>query len=77
MISKAAASLPTAAAMDEAIAGFDITDAKSSRNSVRVSGQLDERRPMKDSLMTSLAAQLEALDQQRQHLFELLQSIEE
>jgi hypothetical protein len=56
--------------IDEAFARFDGIDDSTSR------GRNGDRRMMKDSLVSDLAAQLEAIDRQRERLVRLLQSVE-
>jgi hypothetical protein len=56
--------------IDEAFARFDASDSSTSH------GRAGDRRVVKQALLSDLAAQLNALDQQRTRLAQLLQSIE-
>jgi len=66
--------LPPAAALDEAIANFEPIAASTIQQAAASTSA--NRPPMSASLVAGLSAQLEALDRQREHLAQLLHSID-
>ncbi|MCI0334178.1 MAG: hypothetical protein L0228_13250 [Planctomycetes bacterium] len=64
--------LPPAAVIDEAIAGFERVDEAATETEAGAG----DWRPVKDSLVANLAAQLNALDRQREQLAALLHRID-
>jgi hypothetical protein len=66
--------LPPAAALDEAIAGFELAGAPV-KVDVIAHGAHDHR-PMNASVVAGLSAQLDAIDRQREQLAKLLRSID-
>jgi len=66
----------SAEVLDEAIAAFERIDAPRTNNSVEPTFHHGNWREKNESLVSNLASQLKALDQQREHLATLLRTID-